>query len=288
MSVHYPGNGPKSRSQDRDHLIGLASRALLENLDATHNPWRAAEQVLVERRMCDLDKAKQIALVAVLDLEWADTVTVTPDGLRAYQPGDPAKAPLREVADAVMALGWSADTRARKIRESHDAVWPRYRHCDVYWAMHEVLKGTQLRCNRAYWKALDGVDVLADPTLTVEQREEVIRQLEAELRDDYADWLGYDVKSEWAIGSRRADLFDRSRELIVEAKIETDDVVVLGAVMQAALYRAMANRERHQVGPIAVLLPSAPSELVRLTLRMEDLDVGFIWRKGNGFIEDLA
>lgn len=287
MSVHYPGNGRKNRSQDRDHLIGAASRHITENLSDA-DPWHGAEQMLIARHRCDDSKAKQIALEAVLDLEWDDSVTVTPEGLRPCRPGDPEQSELRVVADAIMALGWSADGPARKIRECHTQLWPRHRHCDVYWAMHEVLKGRQLRCHRAYWKALDGVDVLADPTLTAEQREEIIRELEAELRDDYADWLGHDVKIEWAVGSRRADLFDPSRELIVEAKIETDDVVVLGAVMQAALYRTMANQARHQVGPIAILLPDAPSDLVRTTLRQNDIDVGFIWRNGNAFVEDLG
>ena len=292
MSVHYPGNGPKNRSQERDHLIGVASRYFREHI-SDPQVWRGAEGFLMERHRLDFSKAQQIALVAVLDLEWENAIMVTPTGLRAPQPGDPAEAKLSEVAAAVMGLGWSAETKARKIRECATLVWPRFRHCDVYWAMHEVLKGNQLRCNRAYWKALVGVNVdpLDDPTLTVEERELLIQQIEAELVTDYIAWLGYRVQREWRLGTRSADIYDARRRLVIEAKAEVDDKVVLGAVAQAALYRRLANREGDtRVDPIAVLLPEAPSPLVHEVLEVEfdGLQVGFIWPDDDGFVEDFA
>lgn len=42
----------------------------------------------------------------------------------------------------------------------------RYRHCDVYWAMRQKLKGKKLACHRAYWSLLGDEAILADPNLS--------------------------------------------------------------------------------------------------------------------------
>ena len=155
--------------------------------------------------------------------------------------------------------------------------------------MHEVLKGSRLRCVRRWWMLLaDAGDVLADPTLTVGKRDELERVLEADLRDAYANWLPHRVQREYPLDSRFADIFDTKRRLIVEAKISTDDLVVLGAVTQAMHYRMLANRETDRIDGVAVLLPREPSDLARATLRQNDLKVGFIWRDGSSFNEELA
>jgi len=289
VSVPYPGNGPTVYGQNREHLIGVASRYVTEHLDHGVR-WEEIKEYLQESRGLNSTKAGDITLIATLDLEWSGTVFYDHDHLRRPLPGDARQAPLEEVAKAVMALGWTEGQKSRSIWKCFVALNGRYRHCDVYWAMHEVLKGSQLRCFMRNWWPLSGVDVLADPALLAALTDEERKQYEAELVEDYVDWLGLDVETEWPVGSRSADIYDPSRRLIIEAKIDNDDVVVLGAVVQAALYRRLANRDKDQVDPIAVLLPREPSELVRETLRVEldDLQVGFIWRKGGKFVEELV
>lgn len=89
------------------------------------------------------------------------------------------------------------------------------------------------------------------------------------------------------MGGRFADILDTRRRLIVEAKISTDDLVILGAVTQAMHYRMLANRDVDRIDGIAVLLPSEPSQLARDTLSQNDMEVGFIWRKEGTFVEEL-
>ena len=51
--------------------------------------------------------------------------------------------------------------------------------------MHKYLKGNRLRVVRRNWMLLDDVEaVLADPTLTVVEREELERELEQDLVKD--------------------------------------------------------------------------------------------------------
>ncbi len=143
----------------------------------------------------------------------------------------------------------------------------RYRHCDVYWAMHEVLKGKRLACHRAYWSLLGDAAILADPTLTVAERAELEQNVEAELCDRYVASLPHRVEREYPLDNRRADIFDRKRQLLIEAKAYADDVVALGAITQAMLYRTIANRDTEIVDRVAVLLPGEPSELARQVAR---------------------
>lgn len=291
MSVPYPPNGPVSRSQEEDHLIELASRFVLDHLDGEPE-WEAVEDYLMARHGKVKAAANRAVLLAELDLEWNGAIQYDQTCFRRPgRPTDAAPAPLAEVAEAVWRLGWPRPDgrRSRSIHDCFIELGGRYRHCDVYWAMHEVLKGSRLRCVRKWWMLLADVEqVLADPTLNVAQRDELVRELEADLCQAYVSSLSHQVRREYPLDSRFADIFDEKRRLIVEGKILTDDLVVLGGAVQAMHYRMLANRETDRIDQVAVLLPRKPSDLARATLRQNDLDVGFIWQVGDGFHEELA
>jgi hypothetical protein len=194
---------------------------------------------------------------------------------------------LREVAEAVWSLGWpnTGHKPSRTIHECFLALEGRYRHCDVYWAMHKFLKGHRLRVVRANWMLREDVEaVLADPMLTIEERAEVERELEHELVNDYVAWLDRrDVGKHLFSNGREADLYDRERDVIIEAKAShRDDVMVAHGMGQAMYYRSL-----DQLGPdnrVAVLLPGRPSDhAVRLLWIYE---VGLIYRDGGAFTEE--
>jgi hypothetical protein len=290
VSVPYPPNGPAKYSQEDEHLIELASRFILEHLDEEPE-WGAAEEHLIARHGKTKVAANRAVLVAELDLEWHPTIQYDQTFFRRPgQPTDITPAPLPEVAEAIWRLGWPRPDgkSSRTIHNCFLELKGQYRHCDVYWAMHEVLKGSRLRCVRKWWMLLADVEkVLADPTLSASERDELERELEADLCNAYTDWLPHRVAREYPLDSRFAGIFDTERRLIIEAKISTDDIVVLGAVTQAMHYRMLANRNTDRIDRVAVLLPGPPSVLARATLRQNDLEVGFIWRKGGAFKEDL-
>jgi len=286
VSVPYPGTASGQRSQNDDHLAGLATRYIEQNLDRAIGWDEVREHLETQHRKTRAEAARGV-LLAVLDLEWNGTMQY--DGGIFRRPGlptDAAFAPLSEVADAVLALGWPRPAdgkRSRTIHECYLELDGRYRHCDVYWAMHERLKGRRLACHRAYWSLLGDAAILADPTLAAAERAELEQIVEAELCDRYAASLPYPVEREYPLENRRADIFDRKRQLIIEAKAYTDDVVALGAVTQAMLYRTIVNREAEIVDRIAVLLPGEPSELARRVARTHELDVDVIWWDGSTF-----
>jgi hypothetical protein len=190
----------------------------------------------------------------VLDLEWTGAIQHDVDRFR--RPGLPTDAkfaPLSEVANAVLALGWPRPADGKRSRTIHECseLGGRYRHCDVYWAMHEVLKGKRLAFHRAYWSLLGDAAILADPTLTVAERAKLEENVEAELCDRYVASLAHRVEREYPLDDRRADIFDRDRQLIIEAKAYADDVVALGAITQAMLYRTIANHDTEIVDRVA-------------------------------------
>ncbi|WNB85755.1 hypothetical protein [Cellulomonas sp. ATA003] len=190
------------------------------------------------------------------------------------------------MANAVLALGWprpSDGRRSRTIHECYLELDGRYRHCDVYWAMHEKLKNARLACHRRYWSLLDEKAILADPTLSLAERAELELTVEADLCDRYAASLSHAVEREYPLDNRRADIFDHKRQLIIEAKAYVDDVVVLGAITQAMLYRTIANRDTKVVDRVAVLIPGEPSQLARQVARTHELDVDVIWCDGTTF-----
>jgi hypothetical protein len=190
------------------------------------------------------------------------------------------------MADAILALGWPRPGDGKRSRTIHQCfleLGGQYRHCDVYWAMHEVLKNKRLACHRAYWSKIGDAAILADLTLDVAKRAELEQIVEADLCDDYVESLSHRVEREHLLGGRRGDIFDRERKLIIEAKAYVDDVVVLGAVTQAMLYRTIANHDVEVIERIAVLLPGPPSKLARTVARVHELDVDVIWRDGRTF-----
>jgi hypothetical protein len=230
--------------------------------------------------------------MAEMDLEWSNEVVYTLQGTfrRPAGDGDPEAVPenrLREVADAVLRLGWPnpGHKPSRTIYECFVGLGGRYRHCDVYWAMHKHLKDYKLRVVRAHWMLQDDLPaILADPGLTQKERQELERELEQDLVRRYVEWLGRPVRKERFKNGREADLFDHDRELIIEAKVyHLDDVVVAHGMGQAMYYRTLDDLPIDT--KIAVLIPGRPSdEVVRL---LDIYDVGLIHPHGDSFVEDL-
>lgn len=298
MAVPYPPDGPVDYSQDKEHRVEVAGKVIQAAIHELPS-WDTISERLAERLGLDLGTARDRALVqdafltAELDLEWTNDIVYEEDHFRRPNGnGDPAPVPperLREVAEAVWALGWPnpGHKPSRSIHECFLALAGRYRHCDVYWAMHKYLKGNRLRVVRRNWMLLADVEaVLADPTLTADEREELERELEQDLVQAYVAWLARPgVRKHLFSNGREADLYDRQRQLIIEAKAShLDDVMVAHGMGQAMYYRSL-----DELGPddrIAVLLPGCPGEDVLRLLRV--YEVGLICRDGDAFEEKLA
>lgn len=298
MAVPHPPDGRVSYSQDKDHRVAVASRVIQSALDERPN-WETLSRRIAYDLRLSLELPNERALVqdafltAELDLEWTNVIVYEKDYFRRPGlPNDPlAISPgrLRDVADAVLALGWPnpGRKRSRTIYECFIELGGRYRHCDVYWAMHKHLKGNRLRLVRANWMLQDDVEaILADPTLTAVERAEIETDLERELVDAYVEWLARPVKREHRFANgRQADLYDRQRGLIIEAKANhRDDVTVAHGMGQAMYYRTIDPEGLN--AHIAVLLRGEPSEDAARLLRT--YDVGLIFRQGDGFVEQLA
>lgn len=298
MAVPYPGDSSVAYGQDVDFRVGVASRVILAAID--DNPdWASLSAQIAARMRLNLEVQRDRTLVqdaflrAELDLEWTNTIVYEDDHFR--RPGganDPAPVPperLRDVADEVWALGWPnpGHKKSRSIHECFLELGGRYRHCDVYWAMHKYLKGNRLRVVRRNWMLLKDIEaLLADPTLTVEQREEIERELEKDLVQDYVTWLGRtNVRKHLFSNGREADLYDKQRLLIIEAKANhRDDVMVAHGMGQAMYYRAL-NELDPDNDRVAVLLPGRPS--YQVTALLSSYDVGLIYRDGDAFIEEF-
>jgi len=290
VSVAYPPTAAKPRNQSEDNLAAIASRYLEQHLDETVGWYELVDHLKLAHGKTHA-QASHGALLATLDLEWTGGVAtdLATERYRRPRPGDPQRAELEEVAAAVLSLGWPAPDgkRSRTIQHTFLELGGSYRHCDVYWAMHERLKGRELECHRAYWRRLGDDAIiaakLADPRTPVAERLELEQQLEAELVADYVASLDHPVRVEHPLGGRRADIYDERDRRIIEAKAYADDVVALGAITQAMLYRTIINSERDVVDRVAVLLPGQPSELARQVARTHDLDVDVIWPEGDGY-----
>lgn len=298
MAVPYPPDGLVSYSQEMDYRVAVASKVIQAAIDELPN-WEIISERLAGQLGLNLKIGRDRALVqdaflmAELDLEWTNAIVYEDDHFR--RPGganDPAPVPperLREVAEAVWSLGWPNRGRkpSRSIHECFLALGGRYRHCDVYWAMHKYLKRNRLRVVRRNWMLLTDVEaVLADLTLTAEEREELERELEKDLVHAYLTWLDRpDVRKHLFSNGREADLYDRERQLIIEAKANhRDDVMIAHGMGQAMYYRSLS--ELGSDDRIAVLLPGRPTdEVVRLFFHY---DVGLIYRDGETFKEELA
>lgn len=298
MAVPYPPDGPVDYSQDKEHRVSVAAEVIEGALDELPS-WDTISQRLAERLRLNLELTRERSLVqdafltAELDLEWTGAVVYERDHFRRPgQASDPPPVPpnaLRVVAEAAWSLGWPSPGHkpSRSIHECFLALNGRYRHCDVYWAMHKYLKGNRLRVVRRNWMLLKDVEaVLADPTLTFEERAEIERELEQDLVNDYVTWLNRgDIRKHLFSNGREADLYDRERHLIIEAKANhRDDVMVAHGMGQAMYYRSL-----NQLGSddrIAILLPGRPGEEVRRLLWV--YDVGLIYRTGDRFNEEWA
>lgn len=298
MAVPYPPDGPVSYSQEVDYRVAVASKVIQAAIDDLPN-WEIISERLAGQLGLNLENGRDRALVqnaflaAELDLEWTNAIVYEndhfrrPSGVNDRAPVPPER--LREVAEAVWSLGWpnTGHKPSRSIHECFLALSGRYRHCDVYWAMHKYLKGNRLRVVRRNWMLLTDVEaVLADPTLTTEEREELERELEKDLVQAYLTWLDRpDVRKHLFSNGREADLYDRKRQLIIEAKANhRDDVMVAHGMGQAMYYRSL--NELGSDDRIAVLLLGRPSdEVVRLLFIY---DVGLIYRSGETFKEELA
>ena len=290
MAVAYPGAGARVYSQNVDHSVALATRYIEANLDR-HVTWEETKAWLEAQPSNSRGTPADWLLLAVLDLEWTGTIQYdTTFFRRPGLPTDAQPAPLDEVADAVLALGWprpSDGKRSRTIHQCFLELGGRYRHCDVYWAMHEKLKGRKLACHRAYWSLLGDEAILADPNLTVAERAELEKTVEAELCERYVATLDHRVEREHPLDGLRADIFDRAQRLIVEAKAyNRDDVVVLGAITQAMLYRSIANHDADVIDRIAVLLPGPPTDRARQVARQCDLACDVIYPDGPAFRQE--
>lgn len=296
MAVPYPPDGPIDYSQDKEQRVSVATKVIEAAIDELPS-WDTISQRLAERLKLNLELNRERGLVqdafltAELDLEWTGAIVYERDHFRRPgQASDPAPVhphALRGVAEAVWSLGWptTGHKPSRSIHECFLELNGRYRHCDVYWAMHKHLKGNRLRVVRRNWMLLKDVEaVLTDPTLTIEERAELERELEQDLVNDYVSWLDRrDVRKHLFRNGREADLYDRERHVIIEAKANhRDDVMVAHGMGQAMYYRSL-----NQLGPdhrIAVLLPGRPGdEVVRLLWVYE---VGLIYREGDTFKEE--
>lgn len=298
MAVPYPGDGRISYSQEKDYRVAVATRVIKAALDDLPTWETLSERIATDLRLSLEDPRERATvqdafLTAELDLEWTNALVYETDHFR--RPGAP-DAPLvippeqlRDVADAVLALGWPnpGHKPSRTIHECFLELGGKYRHCDVYWAMHKYLKGNRLRVVRANWMLQDDVEaILADPTLTAFERAEIESELERELVDAYVGWLARSIQRERRYDNgRQADLYDKQRQLIIEAKANhRDDVTVAHGMGQAMYYRSIDPEGLD--ANIAVLLRGAPSEDAARLLRI--YDVGLIYREGDGFVERLA
>lgn len=298
MAVPYPSDRERSGfGQERDHRIAVATRVVLESVDEVLDWWTLLDRIAARLRLrldvaSDRAKVQEAFLTAEMDLEWSGEIVYAVDGTfrRPAGAGDPPAVDepgLRQVADAVLGLGWPnpGHKRSRTIYECFVELGGRYRHCDVYWAMHRHLKDRRLRVVRAHWMLQDDVPaLLADPDLTQQERLELERELERDLVDRYVAWLGRPVRKHRFSNGREADLHDRQRGLVIEAKVyHLDDVLVAHGMGQAMYYRTLDDLPIDT--RIAVLVPGRPSEEV---VRLLDIyDVGLIHPQGDGFVEDL-
>ena len=300
LSVPYPTDRTTSWSsagQDRDHRIGLATQVILDSIDERPTWFDLLDRIAARLRM-DLNdpvekpKVADALLAAEMDLEWTGEILYRTDGVFERLPatGGPQpvdEAGLRAVANEVLRLGWPnpGHKPSRTIWECFVELGGRYRHCDVYWAMHKHLKNHKLRMVRANWMLQDDMPaMLADPEISTEERVELERQFEADLVARYVDWLGRRVLKKRFSNGREADLYDHARDLIIEAKAyHLDDVLVAHAMGQAMYYRILDDLPIET--KVAVLVPGRPSEDV---LRLLDhYDVGLIYPEGDSFSEDI-
>lgn len=297
MSVWHPSRG-EDVGETAAARAAAASRILERDLEATGEAdWTLGRNQLERTLGLKHELSLDPMLRALLDLEHTGRLAIDPATARYRSPlpTDPLSAPLREVADAVLALGWPRpDGREyRTILETFVKLGGRYRHCDVYWAMHEQLKHRELESYaRKLWRKRGEFDVArtiaADPSATVAEAAAAERKLESELVRAYLAQLGHrNYSTEAAVDparALRADLLDRQAREVVEAKA-TDDGLVQ-ALGQVARYRWLLNRnadrDQDTFPRVAVLLDRQPPEDDLRFVDSLDLGLDVVWRNLDG------
>lgn len=275
-AVAFGGMSTASASQNLDHVIAVATRYIEQHLNDDLLQW--GEIISHLRTGGYADEATVAVTRAVLDLERTEVITYARDGIRRPRPGDAGPASLPDVAAAVLSLPWPCTRNdrpggSRSIWEAFEELPDgQYRHCDVYEAMHTLLKGHELKSGRVYWQRTD-LPSRFDAAGRFAQRAEAVaalppdsparQQLEADLVARYVATLPHRYVPQHAIGELRADVYEPTVRRIVEAKAAADVVTVAHAWAQAAAYRYAANAlavdDRTTVESIAVLLPKAPT-----------------------------
>lgn len=281
-----------------EHRVSCATHYIEKQLDTVGTAgWEDTREHLA--KTLDIGHALTIepALRALIDLESTGVLAhdLATGKYRRPHPTDPQAAPLAEVAEAVLALGWptKADGRHRTIHQTFLALGGRYRHADVYRAMHERLKGRELelyamKCWRARGELALAATRLADPNTTVAQALADQKKLEAHLVASYIATLGYKPRLEYPIGREEgadlfADIYDERRRLLVEAKATIDGL--FPAIGQVHRYRYLVNlaADRTLIDRVAVLLPGEPCHEDLSCAASMYLDLDVIWQDGEGF-----
>jgi len=293
---------PASASQNLDHVTAVATRYIERHLGEDPLQWNEVIDHLKAGGYAD--DATAAVTRAVLDLERTDTIFYAREGMRRPRPGDAPPAPLPEVAAAVLSLPWPCTRNdrpggSRSIWEAFDELEGDYRHCDVYEAMHTLLKGHELKSSRVYWQRTE-LPSRFDRAGRFAQRADAVsaqppdspgrRQLERDLVAAYVATLPHRYLPEYPIGDLRADVYEPTVRRIVEAKAAADVVTVAHAWALAAAYRYAANTsardDRTTVESIAVLLPKAPTGTARSFLEhvaADSFEVELIYPHGETF-----
>jgi hypothetical protein len=291
-----------SASQNLDHIIAVATRYIEQHLGEDPLQWSEVIDHLKARGYTN--EATSAVTRAVLDLERTNAMFYAVEGMRRLRSGDAGPSDLNAVATAVLSLEWPCTRNdrpggSRSIWEAFEELGGRYRHCDVYDAMHELLKGQELKSSRVYWQRTD-VPSRFDTAGRFAQRAEAVaalppaaparQQLEADLVAAYVATLPHRYVREHTIGELRADVYEPTVRRIVEAKAAADVVTVAHAWAQAAAYRYAANTfaldDRTTIESIAVLLPAAPTGTARSFLEhvaADCFEVELIYPHGETF-----
>jgi hypothetical protein len=291
-----------SATQTLDHVTALATRYVEEHLGGDPLQWAEVLDHLKARGYAD--EATAAITRAVLDLERTGAMFYALEGMRRPRPGDAEVAPLEEVAAAVLSLEWPCTRNnrpggSRSIYEAFEELRGRYRHCDVYEAMHALLKGHELKSGRVYWQRTDVPSrfdaagrfaLRAAAVVDLPPDAPARRRLEADLVAAYVASVTHRCIKEHPIGELRADVYEPTLRRIVEAKATADVVTVAHAWAQAAAYRYAANMaardERSTIESIAILLPASPIGIARGFLEhvgADCLEVDVIYPDGDEF-----
>ena len=193
-----------------EHRVSRVSRYIEQQIDSAGvASWDDTREYLARTLGIKHELTITPVLHAAVDLETNGALAhdLASGDYRRVVPTDPQGAPLAEVAQAVLALGWptAADGGHRTIHQTFLALNGRYRHADVYRAMHDRLKGRELelyamKCWRSRGELALAATRLADPDTTVAQARAAEQKLEAELVYAYIATLGYRPKTEYPIG----------------------------------------------------------------------------------------